>query len=276
MEKTNQPEENQVVLQEASSDLQFSIHMERVQQGPTFNDLRKMSRHERLRPLIEQRKDRIYAAPWKFEPESRYWRGSDTIQMSRRLTEVFAEPDGLIPFQKWLRIVLEDVFVVDAVAVYIEKRAFKKPLSEVFPDGISETTIRPYFRLIDPSTIALIVDQFGNRPVYTAEHPVPFAVQATDDEPVFFSEKELYHGIRHDRRKDGWLWGKSKIEQVAALEYECSQMVLKESKDKAMFGVFEPLIGDTAGDLDWLEEMINGIVMQCYGETHCRFRWLVN
>lgn len=231
----------------------YGIVLDRVTTQPTFNDLRQMAQHPRLRPLIDQRKDRIAPAPWAFEAESKYLRDHDTIQMCNRLRDMFAEPDGITPFQNWVRIALEDMFVVGAPAVFIYR-------------GIDKV----FFRLIDAASIGLVRDENGKEPPLGT----PFAAQMTGDEPVFMTDRELLYAIRHPHK--GTVYGESLIERVAAREHEAAQSVLKESKDGAIFHVFEPLIGSVDEDREWFAtQVIDKLVERVFGETNCRFRWNV-
>ena len=234
-------------------ELHYLIATDRVETQPTFDDLRRMAQHARMRPLIEQRKDRIAPAPWKFEPDSRYHRDHDTMMMCNRLTEMFAEPDGITPFQNWLRILLEDAFVLCGTSVYIHRGSEKV-----------------FFRLMDFASVGLIRDQHGNQPPLGA----PFAAQMVGDEPILLTVTELLYAVRHQR--EGMVYGESKLEMIAALEHTESQNMLKESKDGAIFRVFEPLIGPVEEDREWVAtQVIDKLVERVFGETHCRFRWKV-
>lgn len=230
-----------------------AIATDRVETQPTFDDLRRLAQHARMRPLIEQRKDRIAPSPWKFEPDSKYHRDHDTLMMCNRLTDMFAEPDGITPFQGWMRMILEDAFCVGGTAIFLHRG-----------------TEKVFFRLMDFAGIGLIRDQHGNAPLVGA----PFAAQMIGEEPFLLGEKELLYAVRHPIA--GRVYGGTKLEMVAALEHAESGNVLKESKDGAMFRVFEPLIGPVDEDREWIaEQVIDKLVARVFGETHCKFRWKV-
>ena len=248
----------------ASREPDYCISWERVNEPPTFGDLRRMAHHARLRPLLDQRKSRIAPAPWGFEAESKYHSGPEVTQMRNRLQDIFSAPDGVKPFQDWMNMLLEDMMVIGAVSVFIHRPDVAEAATQV-----SNTTSRPYFRLMDPASIGLLVDDKLQPPPMG-----PFAMQMTADEPIALTPDHVLYVKRWP--VEGRVYSASIIEHLAANEHQNGALVLRESRDRAIFNTFEPVLGDVAPDREWVaEKVIDELVRRVFGETHCRFRWKV-
>ena len=75
-----------------------------------------------LRSIIETRKDQMEKLQWKIIPRTGIDGSSLTTNkdpMIAELTQFFEMPDGENFWNTWLRGILEDVFVIDAPAVFV-------------------------------------------------------------------------------------------------------------------------------------------------------------
>lgn len=93
-----------------------------VQQQPrsseavTFAQMRALAdSYDLLRLVIETRKDQVVKLPWIIGP-----RDDDASEddRSKKITEFFRSPDKEHDWEEWLRMLLEDLFVLDAPTVY--------------------------------------------------------------------------------------------------------------------------------------------------------------
>lgn len=122
--------------------------------GPSFDQLRSMARVcEIVRLCIETRKDQISKMPWTFrvtqDPGETYKASKNRSKSDKRvnqLIEFFKNPDKSPEhsFQSWIRLLLEEVFVTDALSILPRKNIFGDVLMLEIIDG---ATIK---KLIDP------------------------------------------------------------------------------------------------------------------------------
>src|SRR5258707_5238839 len=79
-----------------------------------------------LRLVIETRKDQMVRLPWRFrvkgDPDENKKKKSRTSNKQDEpridaLNDFFSCPDGENSFATWIRIILEDLFVIDAVSI---------------------------------------------------------------------------------------------------------------------------------------------------------------
>lgn len=127
---------------------------EQSESGISFATLRDFAEPARggldlLRLAIETCKDRLCTIPWTVQRLD--GTEADGDAQIRKATELLKKPDGELDFTTWLRMLLEDHFVLDAVAVYPRER-----------DG------RILLELMDGATIKRVIDDKGRTP------PVPF------------------------------------------------------------------------------------------------------
>ena len=115
-----------------------------------FANLRLVSRNcEILRLVIETVKDQICSFDWQIVPKE-----SSTAQPDDpRIAEMMAflqSPDRTHTFEQWLRMVLEDFMVIDALSIYRPKDRVGRPYA---------------FEVIDGGTIKPLIDANGRRPL---------------------------------------------------------------------------------------------------------------
>lgn len=97
--------------------------------GITFENLRTLADgFDLLRIIIETRKDQIARIPWQIRvkrlagelvTEGKKRQAEDPIV--QQLTKLFAFPDGIRPWRTWIRMLMEDMLVLDAIAVYLQR-----------------------------------------------------------------------------------------------------------------------------------------------------------
>jgi hypothetical protein len=97
--------------------------------GPGFQVLRYFADSwDLLRLVIETVKDRMSVAEWemrlvrkKGEKQSDFERRSDDDKRLEQLTQFFKYPDGEHCWSDWVRPLLEDMLVIDAGSIYMER-----------------------------------------------------------------------------------------------------------------------------------------------------------
>lgn len=165
--------------------------------GITFDLLRNLAQnYDLLRLAIETRKNQIAKLGWSImhrkEPNEQFRKPSDAA--CRMVEECLRRPDGVHTWDQWIRMVAEDSFVCDGVAVFRRKH----------PDG------RPYaLELVDPATIKILIDVTGRSPL----PPQPAYSQILRGVPAAqYTRNELSYWKRNPRT---WtVYGYSECEQV--------------------------------------------------------------
>jgi PAS domain-containing protein len=125
--------------------------------GVSFAQLRALAdNYDLLRIIIETRKDQVVSMPWTFRlrtkaGESGQARASRSISDARvqEMNEFWRYPDRQNDFATWLRMFLEEVFVVDALSIA--------------PRWSLANTIYG-FDVIDGTTIKRLIDGDGRTP----------------------------------------------------------------------------------------------------------------
>lgn len=102
-----------------------------------------------LRSVLETRKDQLMRIPWDFRLVDKP-KDKDHPRL-QELRDFFKKPDGDHTFNQWMRMQLEDKFVIDAANYYVWKDRGGKPLALMQVSG----------ELIKP-----LIDDAGRRPVY--------------------------------------------------------------------------------------------------------------
>lgn len=98
------------------------------------------------RICIETRKDQICSLAWDIAPRDKKAKKEEYDARVNHAREVFRRPDRKRDFPTWLRMALEDIMVVDALAVYRRKTYGGELYALELKDG---TTFLP---LLDPTT----------------------------------------------------------------------------------------------------------------------------
>lgn len=179
----------------------------RDDRGVTFDDLRALAdRHDLTRLAIETRKDQLTALPWAItstDPDD-----PDAVPPPG-LTRLFQHPDGVRPWATWLRRVVDECLVTDAVALWMQP-----------------TRGGQFFgaRQVDGTLIKPVLDAWGETPA----PPDPAYQQILKGLPAIdYTSEELLYRPRNPRVQTSY--GFSPVEQVIttvniALRRQASQL----------------------------------------------------
>lgn len=141
-----------------------------------------------LRLAIETSKDRMCAMAWSVQTMD----GKDGGDAAKALMDILRYPDGERSWIQWLRMALEDHFVLDAVAIYPSVKGG-----------------RPVFELMDAGTLKLVVDNQGRTP----PPPLPAYQQILKGLPAInYTTAELCYFAFNQRTNR--IYGMSRVEQV--------------------------------------------------------------
>lgn len=145
----------------------------RPDEATSFLQLRALAESfDILRLIIETRKDQVESYEWEIMPTEEFEDDQQVIDDAKRATEFMQEPDRQNPFTSWLRMILEDLFVLDAVAI-LPRRTRGGQLWG--------------FELMDGATIQKLIDSTGRTPLppdpayRSILHGVPAASYTQDD-----------------------------------------------------------------------------------------------
>jgi len=163
----------------------------RVEEAVSFAQLRALSENcDVLRLVIETRKDQLSKLCWKIVPTDPK---AQPDARCEQLTELFSEPDHEHDWDDWLRMLLEDLFVLDAPTLYVRRTL-----------GGQIYGLEP----VDGSTIKRVIDQAGRTPQDgPAYQQVLKGVPAID-----YTLDELIYKPRNVRTHK--IYGYSPVEQI--------------------------------------------------------------
>lgn len=167
----------------------------------TFDMLRAFAdRYDLLRLLIETRKDQMSRLQWNIVPRDKKLnqRGATVPEaLQSRIQKVydfFLMPDQENFWGDWLRLLLEDLFVIDAPTIY-RRKTYGGELYALQP--------------LDGGTIKRVIDNWGNTP----EPPAPAYQQVLKGYPaVDYTSEELIYRPRV--RRTNQIYGYSPVEQI--------------------------------------------------------------
>jgi len=123
----------------------------RPQKAIGFGTLRSFADgYDLLRLIIETRKDAMERLSWVIQPRD----STEKLSPQKRnkikaLTSFFLKPDGEHNWNAWLRMILEDLFVIDAVTLHRRKTRGGKLIA---------------LDQIDGSTVRRVLDDYGRTP----------------------------------------------------------------------------------------------------------------
>jgi hypothetical protein len=118
-----------------------------AQEGISFADLRALADHyDLLRLVIETRKDQLAKIPWAIQPKNP---AQKKDRQCRALEAFFAFPDKEHRWDEWLRMLIEDLLVIDAPTLYPRKTK----------DGALFA-----LEAVDGATIKRVLDEKGRTP----------------------------------------------------------------------------------------------------------------
>lgn len=156
--------------------------------------------YDLLRILIETRKDQMARLDWNIAPrDKKMTKKGVTVpgDIQTRIDEImafFLMPDKENFWSDWLRMLLEDLFVIDAPTIY-RRKTYGNDLYALQP--------------IDGGTIKRVIDDFGNTPL----PPTPAYQQVLKGYPaVDYTTDELIWRPRVKRTHK--IYGYSPVEQI--------------------------------------------------------------
>lgn len=116
----------------------------------TFADLRALATYPLARICIENVKDILTSLPWKIqlkrvpgEPIKDWKNRQKNDKTIPSLTDFFEYPDGVTPYSEWARPIIEDLLVIDAPAILVDRTLNGKAVKLRWSDGSQ------FLRLID-------------------------------------------------------------------------------------------------------------------------------
>lgn len=165
-----------------------------------------------LRLLIETRKDQVARVKWHIGERDEAGSGARNSSKIKPIQAFFKRPDLRHSWSDWLRMILEDMFVVDAPAIFVRRLASGELHSLVPIDG---ATIKPV--IDDWGSVPLAyVDANGQRIIPTAYQQVLKGYPAVDYaaalQPGVRTARDLIYRPRNLR--DTTPYGFSPVEQV--------------------------------------------------------------
>ena len=166
----------------------------RAYEGTSFAELRALAdSYDLVRLIVETRKDQIERLSWSIRARERATSAKDDPRIDA-ISALLACPDGVHPWTTWLRLVLEDLLVIDAPALYLRRTR----------DG-KLCALEP----LDGATIKRVIDDWGRTP----QHPAPAYQQVLKGLPaVDYTTDELWYLPRNPRIHR--VYGFSPVEQV--------------------------------------------------------------
>jgi PAS domain-containing protein len=207
--------------------------------GLTFDQLRQVADAcDVIRTLIETRKDQMCGMSWVIQPVE----DAPPLALGAKppvdprivaLTAFFKSPDKQHTWAEWLRMLLEDMFVIDAPTLYLQQNF-----------GGELYALRP----IDGSTIKRLIDPRG----WTPMSPDPAYQQVLRGMPAIdYTVDELIYKPRNPRTHR--IYGYSPVEQVIVT----AQLLLSRQASNLEFYQSGNLPeGFLQGGVDWTPEQI--------------------
>jgi len=169
----------------------------------TFGTLRALADgYDLLRLIIETRKDQAARQSWIITTRDKTAHSVRDTERIAVLKSFFARPDGIHGFADWLRILLEEVFVTDAPALYMSRDRGGR-LKALMP--------------LDGATIKPVIDPWGRPPQPYYEdgklvYPAAYQQILKGYPAVNYSVRDLIYRPRNLRVNH--IYGMSPVEQV--------------------------------------------------------------
>lgn len=160
--------------------------------GISYQQLRALADScDPLRIGIEKLKDQLCKAKWSCKPKDG---DADPDDRCKQVDEFFLMPDRVRPYKTWLRVLAEDLLVIDAPTIYPRRTNGGKLFSLDVMDG---------------SLVKVLIDPSGRRPMT----PQPAYQQILHGVPaVDYSADQLFFMPMNPRSNK--LYGYSKVEQI--------------------------------------------------------------
>jgi hypothetical protein len=172
----------------------------RIYEPISFHTLRGLADgYDLLRLVIETRKDQVARLVWSIGPRSKQPGADPRIAALRQF---FTRPDGLHTFGDWLRLLLEELFVIDAPTLYLQRDRAGR-LAALLP--------------LDGATIKPVIDDWGRTPQPYAEngamvYPVAYQQVLKGYPAVDYSLRDIIYRPRNIRVNRAYGFGP--VEQI--------------------------------------------------------------
>lgn len=158
-----------------------------------------------LSTIIETRKDQLLRLPWTIQLRGKPRTSSKAVDLVRKF---FKRPDGKLSYSQWSRKYLDDLFVIDAPTLYMDRTVGGRLINAQCLDG---------------GTIFPLIDDAGRRPDTIAEMSEDGVIYQRR-QPAFqqiiyglpminLSEDELIYGMMRPRPELP-MFGYSQVEQI--------------------------------------------------------------
>lgn len=154
--------------------------------------------YDLLRLVIETRKDQVARMAWSIKPRG----PAKPDARTNALTAFFKRPDGIHGWPDWLRLILEELFVIDGPALYCRRDRAGRLAALMPVDG---ATIKP---VIDAWGRTPQPYQDGNKTIY----PVAYQQVLKGFPAVDYSTRDLLYRPRNPRVNRAY--GYSPVEQI--------------------------------------------------------------
>lgn len=203
--------------------------------------------YDLLRLIIETRKDQVARLKWNVVPRDPKKRNEGELgDRIKKIEEFFLRPDKQHFWDEWLRMILEDLLVLDAPAIF-RRRTNGGELYALDP--------------IDGATIKVVIDDWGRTPT----PPTAAYQQVLKGLPaVNYTTKDLIYKPRNVRT---WkFYGYSPVEQILmtvniALRRQVFQLsyFTEGTMPEALIGVPETWTPDQIAQFQtWFDSMLQG------------------
>jgi len=169
----------------------------------SFNVLRGLAdSYDLLRLVIETRKDQVARLGWSVRKRYKKALQNDDAERIAQICGFLRRPDGQHGFADWMRLILEDLFVIDAPALYAQRNRAGQLIA-----------LHP----IDGATIKPIIDDWGRVPQPYADggqmvYPAAYQQILKGYPAVNYAASDLVYRPRNIRTNR--VYGFSPVEQI--------------------------------------------------------------
>lgn len=220
----------------------------RAYEPVTFETMRALADgYDLMRLVIETRKDQMAALDWNIVPRDRKVKIEGAVaDRVKGVEEFFIRPDKANFWDAWLRMLLEDLLVIDAPTLHLRRTRGGDLYS---------------LEQLDGATIKRVIDDWGRTP----EPPTPAYQQVLKGLPaVDYTSDELMYRPRNQRVHK--VYGYSPVEQVImtvniALRRQVFQLnyFTEGTVPEALIGVPETWTPDQIRQFqDWFDSILTG------------------
>lgn len=199
-----------------------------------------------LRIVMDGQKDKLEAQEWTIKPRDQGGKKGEADQSVRDIEALLQYPDRNLDWPQWLRALIDQLFVLDAVSIYRRRDLGGRPYS---------------FELLDGAMIKVLLDQSGRRPMtpdpaYQQIIKGVVAANFTTDDLLYYPQN-----VRADHA-----YGLSRVEQIITV---VETQIQRLKHQKAFFthgnlsdGFFSAPQGTTPDQVRQVEQMWNALLAQ--------------